>query len=133
MTKVLSQQFCHNKHVFATTKHVFCHDKFCCDKLTYKTRLLLQQKYASRDKIFLLRQACKQAYLQNTSFVVTKVLSQQTCVCHDKYLSQQKYFVMASILLLQLKMCFVATNMSDKSFVTKKVILVAAPTNDIKL
>ena len=88
-------------------------------------------------------------------FVVTKVLSRQTRACCDKkrLLSQQKYalsrqnlfsrdkhnLVATSILLSRQKTCFVVTNTClslqthvchNKSFVTTKMILVAAPAND---
>ena len=51
----LSQQkFCHDKHEFAATKHVFCRDK--------------------------------------STLVITKLLSKQTRVCHDKSFVEKAYF-----------------------------------------
>ena len=58
---VLSQQkFYRDKHVFVTTKHIFCRDKvfkcyFCCDKSFVATNtciniILLRQTYFCRDK-----------------------------------------------------------------------------------
>ena len=61
-----------------------------------------------------------------TTCVVTKVsLLQQSYVCHDKYLLQQK--VTTSILLSREKTCFVTTKRLSWK---KKMILVAVPAND---
>ena len=80
---------------------------------------------------------------QNRSFVVTKVCLSQQNFLHDEHvfvttniiLSQQtkflSRFVVASILLLQQKTCFVTTNVFVKTkLVVTKIILVAAPAND---
>ena len=97
----------------------------CCDKMFVATQLcLLQQNMCLSQQKFSV---------ENITFVMTKyVLSQQTGVCHNKsmvvvtkLMSRQnchdktmfvmknfhnKTFVVTSILLLQQKMCFVATN-----------------------
>ena len=88
-------KFCHDQHVFVAT--VVC---VCCDK----TCLLSWQKYACRDKSFVMT---KWSLLQQTRFVMTKLLSQQMFVttkhafchdksmlndvCHDEYLLWQKF------------------------------------------
>ena len=75
--------FCRHKTRLSLrqTYVLYCHDKilFCCDKLTF----VATNTYSSR---------------QNTSFVTTKVcIWRQTRVRRGKHLSQQKYFVAASI------------------------------------
>ena len=74
--------------IFVVTKVLlgqayFCHHKRC---------VLSQQKYACHKK--LLRQT-KLCLLRQISFTA-KVLSPQTCVCHDK-----SFFVTTKLLLLQ--------------------------------
>ena len=91
----------------------------------------------------------------STIFVTTKLLSQQTRVCHTKYLSRQNFCHANNILSQQIfhhdKSChskhtfvatkdvfchnkntFVTTKVSfrDKTFVMTKMLLVAAPAND---
>ena len=60
-TNILSLQayFCHDKHVFVSTKHIFCHDK----SMLVATKLLSWQT--------------------QQIFVVTIVLLQQKYFCHD--------------------------------------------------
>ena len=80
-------KFCHDKHVFVATKHVFCRDK----SMLIMTELLLWQTHVCH----------------------AKYLSCQM-ICQDKnILSRQNYdksFVAARILLLWQKTCFVTTN-----------------------
>ena len=113
---------------FVRIKVCLLWQNFCCDKQFIAMKLcLLWQKFCNAKLTF----ATTNTFLswQNTYFVVTKV-----CL-----LRQNNFFVMASILLLWQKMCFVMANMSlsqqqnccDKhGFVTTKITLVAAPTND---
>ena len=91
---------------------------FCLNKLT-----------------FVATNAC--LLRQNASFVAPKLLLQQTCVCHDKHLSQQKfscdkkYFVTAVIVLsCQAYFCRDKRHVATNVFVATEMILVAAPTND---
>ena len=66
--------------------------------LVFATKPFLQQTFVAAN-IILSRQnfCCEHIFCCNKSIlVVTKLLSQQTCVCHDKYFSQQKYFVMTN-------------------------------------
>ena len=78
-TKLLSRQayFCHDKHVFVATKHIFCHDKSMLLHTFVATKVLSLQIFVATN-IILTRQAH---------------LSWQTRFCRDKthLLSQQKY------------------------------------------
>ena len=137
--------FCGNKHVFVMTKHSFCRDKrYACHDKTYfchdkrqrnfvttsllllrqahvcqdKTRLWLRQKYACRDKhVFFATNICR-----HKSFVAT----------NKSFVATNKSFVAASILLSQQKMClsWQTCVCRDKTFVTSKMVLVAAPAKD---
>ena len=128
--------------------------KICHDKHEFKTCPLPWKMYACSDKTFVVTNLClsfvaTKIFCHNKhvfcccdkhTFVATKVsLSWQNfccdkIVCHDKYLSQQKYvccdksFVATSMLLLQ-KTCVCR----DKMFVTTKMVLVAAPADDTTL
>ena len=153
----------HNKHMFVTTKHVFCHDNYTCRSKTFvatklciyfvMTKLLSHQMCVCHDKSFVATTTClswqkfccvmhtfvvtkdvfshdihvcryKSKRVMTKLFVVTKLcLSRQNYVCRDKR------FVATSILLSRKKRCFVSTNTC--LFVTTKMILVAAPANDI--
>ena len=106
------QKFCHDKHVFVMTKHIFlwqeyaCHDKsfvvknyvchekiflsqqiFLCDKHNFVvTKVLFWHAYFCHDKhgfVMTKHLFC----LDKSMLVETKLLSQETCVWHDKYLS----------------------------------------------
>ena len=94
--------FCRDKHMFVMTKHVFCHNKNVChdkhifvmtkvDKHNFvATKVLLRQAYFCCNKHVFV--ATKVSLCCDKSMLVaTKLLSQQTRVCLDKYLSQQKF------------------------------------------
>ena len=68
VTEVLSQQtcVCHDKHMFVTTKHVFCRNK----SMPATTKLLSQQNYVCHDKTIVTTKI-----LSQHMFVRTKVLS----------------------------------------------------------
>ena len=124
-----SKFFCHNKHVFVMTNHVFC-----CDKnMLAATKLLLQQNYFVTTKLFcqqarLWRQ--KYAYCDKT-FVVTKLcLLWQifVLVTTNKFLSWQAYFCHNERWFVMTNMCLLWHVCHNKTFVTK-IILVAALAN----
>ena len=121
--------FCCDKHLFVATNMCLSHQ----NTFFFVTNVVLQQKFCRNKHILSGQNFCHYKYLarqmefcHSKSFVTTSLLlSRQTCVCCDKSLSQQKYFVATSILLLrQTCVCH------DKTFVTTKMILMAAPTND---
>ena len=136
-TKVLLQQthVCRDKHLFVTTKHMFCHDKsmlvttyFCHDKHMFAAAsiLLSQQKTCLSCR--------KYNFCCDKSFVATNTcLSRQTLVCHDKsmlvttYFCHDKHmFAAASILLSQQKTCLSCRKYHfccDKSFVATNTCL----------
>ena len=81
----------------------FCHDKRVCHD---KTGLLSQQKYACRDKSFVMTELC---------------LSQQNNCLWLTYCLWQKWTKIV---------CDKNNNCHDNFFVATKMILVAAPTSD---
>ena len=163
-TKLLSWQayFCHNRHVFVSTKHIFCCDKsmlvttkplsrqsyFCCNK-TCHDKYLSWQTFSHNKLTFVMTSTCLSQ--QNMCFVVTKVnvatnfLSQQTHVCPDKYMSWQNFCCnkhnsfMTKLWLWQAYFCCKRKHVlsqqtyvcHDKTFVMTKMVLVAAPANNI--
>ena len=108
------QKFCHDKHVFVTTKHVFCGDK----SMLVTTTCLLRHNFVATGILMLGQKTC---------FVMTNTcLSRQKYACHDKIIFVvTKSYVATNII-------FSRQNFShDKpTFVTTKMILVAAPTSD---
>ena len=107
---------CLDKHMFVATKllswqaYFYCNkEAFCCDKCVrhdksklVMIKLLSWQNYVCHDK-----------YLSWQKYVMTKVLSQQAYFCHDKRCA----------LWQQTSVCH------NKTFVTPKMILLAAPAN----
>ena len=94
-TKVLSQQtrVCRDKHVFITTKHVFCRDR---DKSIFVALPL--QKYVC---IILSRQkTC--FFARKHVFVATQLFVARN-ICRDKRFVATNNFVATSILLSQQK------------------------------
>ena len=92
---------CHKCH--------FCRDKPC---LLRQVRVMcVVTKYFCRDKTRLF---WRQNYA-SIIFVATNVFSRNTCFCRDK----------RRVLSRQTRVC------SDRTFVAAKIILVAAPANDI--
>ena len=87
--------FCRDKQVFVTTKHVFCHDK--C--MLVMTKVLSRQNYVCCNKTSVTTNI----WCSKRNFVMTKVLSQQTClcVCFDKMCLLQQIFVTTNILSCQ--------------------------------
>ena len=61
-----------------------------------KTRLLLRQKYACRDKTFVVT---KTLVCRDKRFVATSIILARQMTCFVKYLSRQEYFVMTIIIL----------------------------------
>ena len=113
---LLWQKFCHNKHMFVMTKHIFC-----CEKSMFaKTKCLSWQNYVCYDKIFLSQQnfGCK------FFVVVTNTCLLQQKICHDKhtfvarkdvFCCDKHMFIMTKVSLSQQNFCcdkimFVATN-----------------------
>ena len=156
---LLRQMFCCNKTLFCCDKSMLvmtkklCHDKpnyVCCDEAFVVTNIiLLRQTFCCGKLTFVGTNICLSQ--QNKSFVTTKNmlittkrLSQQTCVSWQifamtKVLSGQKYFVTTNIVLLQRayfchkKRCVLSWQTHvccNRTFVTTKMVLVAAPAND---
>ena len=101
---------------------------FCCNKHNFvTTNVLLRQAYLCHDQHMFVM-------IIKKSFVATKVcLSQQNLLLRQNYVCHNKTFVATSILLLWQETHFVMTNLcflESKTFVTTKMILVAAPTSD---
>ena len=118
--------------------------KFCCNKthlLSWKsmfatTNVFLLQKNFCHDK-YLLRQThvmTKTFCYCDKHFVITKLLSRQAYFCHDKrcVCCDKNMSVTTKILLSWQKTCFVMQTCAchDKTFVTTKMMHVAAPAND---
>ena len=100
-TCFLQQKFCGDKHAFFVTQDVFCHDKHV---FVVKKVSLSPQKF------------CHDNYIcRDKSFVVTKI-----CLSWQAYFGRNK----RCVLLQQTRVCH------TKTFVTTKMILVAAHTND---
>ena len=138
MTKVLSRQtcVCHGKtHLLSQQKYAYKSQQQNFGRNKYLSR----QTRVSRDKTFvttsilfwrdkrhaLSRQTC--VWCDKSILAMIKLLLQPNYVCHDKYFSPQHFCCDKNILSRQDKHTFVATNMCCRD---KKIILVAAPTND---
>ena len=107
---------CLDKHVFVTTKllswqaYFYCNkEAFCCDKCVHhdKSKLVMIKLLSWQNYV------CHDKYLSWQKYVMTKVLSQQAYFCHDKRCA----------LWQQTSVCH------NKTFVTPKMILLAAPAN----
>ena len=110
--------FCHNKHLrqntsLAATKVCLPRQNFCCNKIVcHDKHVFVGTKVLSRQAYFCCDKRC--------------VLSRQTCVCHDK-----SKLVMTKLLLRQASVTTEHVLCCNKTFVVTKIILVAAPANDI--
>ena len=101
-THLLSWQkyACCDKHIFDVTE-VLSWQILSRQLLSWQTNLLLWWKYTHRDKTFC---ATKMCLSRQKSIVAT------TIFCCDKHNFVVTKVVMTIVLLLQQKMCFVATN-----------------------
>ena len=95
--------------------------------------ILLQQCFCHDKHTFVTTKVCLFVMTNKHTFVATNTWQTEFC-CN-------KSFVATSILLSQRKTCFIRTNTRlsrqtcichDKTFVSTKIILVAAPANDSK-
>ena len=148
-TNVLSREtrVCRDKHVYITTKHVFCRDKsmLVATKLHDKIMFVMTKRLSRQTFVFVsTKDVSRQAYFcrnkrrvcvfRNKSMLVaTKALSRQTRICCNKnILSRQTAFSRHNF--CQDKHTFVATKdefCRDRHvFVATKIILVAASASD---
>ena len=108
---VAKKYVCHDKRVFVAKK-TFVMTNICCD--TH----VMTKTFCYCDK----------------HFVITKLLSRQAYFCHDKrcVCCDKNMSVTTKILLSWQKTCFVMQTCAchDKTFVTTKMMHVAAPAND---
>ena len=79
---------CHDKHVFITTKHIFCHNKS-----VLVTKTFVATKLCLSWQIFVMTTNFDKRCIlsgQTCMLVTTKLLSRQNYVCPNKYLLWQK-------------------------------------------
>ena len=96
---------------------------------TRKTCLLSRQTYACRDKTFVTTNICNDKHnfvatntcLSRQNYASIIFVATNTCLSRQIFYCDKHDFVATSILLLRQRTCFVGT----------KMILLAAPANDI--
>ena len=90
-TCLLQQKFCRNKHIFVATKDVFCRNK----QVSLSWQNFCHNKIISQ-QIVVTKLLSQQAYIchnkrhvllwRNTSFVATKICLLWQNFCHDKHM-----------------------------------------------